>query len=87
MNMSFVISLFVKLIKVQLESQAREIQEKIDAGQPATREFLEEEIFGEDDKVDILIRELNDELNIILDINDVYEAREIQHDLITSLLD
>ncbi|MBT2925629.1 hypothetical protein PN39_07020 [Vibrio anguillarum] len=87
MNMSFVISLFVKLIKVQLESQAREIQEKIDAGQPATREFLEEEIFGEDDKVDILIRELNDELNIILDIDDVYEAREIQHDLITSLLD
>ncbi|HHP0463317.1 TPA: hypothetical protein ACRZZI_000899 [Vibrio harveyi] len=86
MNMSFVISLFVKLIKAQLESQAREIQEKIDAGQPATREFLEEEILGENDKVDILIRELNDELNIILDIDDVYKAREIQHYWIANLL-
>ncbi|MFW8632089.1 hypothetical protein [Vibrio natriegens] len=87
MNMSFVISLFVKLIKVQLENQAREIEEKIGAGQPATREFLEDEIFGEDDKVEILIRELNDELDIVIDIDDVHEAREMQHGLIVNLLD
>ncbi|MDF4819772.1 hypothetical protein P3547_19795 [Vibrio parahaemolyticus] len=85
-NLKLLNSLIAKVITAELAAQKLELEASLKAGTAWGKQELEGIVFGDNDKLERLIDDLNEEFELELDVADYTDERDMQHEMIAELL-